>query len=177
MSQLTGRRRPAPGIPAERRQWAERRNHSLRSFLYGGLRPRRRVGRRDGDHNRIFLDWHEPRVLYLALGIVLMSCADALFTLNLLAVGAEEANALMRTLIGQDVVYFLRLKIGITAVSVVLLGVAARRHFLGVVPVIRLLQLFCAGYAILVAYEAYLLGIYMADMVSPWQPWAALTVG
>ena len=101
----------APAVP-ERRD-GERRTHSFRSFTYGSFRPRRRIGRRDGDHDRIFLDWHEPRVLYLALAIVLMCCADALFTLNLMAVGAEEMNVLMGSLIASDVELFLAIKIGV----------------------------------------------------------------
>lgn len=152
----------------ERRIRTDRRTHSVRSFLYGGVRPRRRLGRRDGDHDRIFLDWHEPQVMYLAIAIVLMSCADALFTLNLLAAGAEELNGFMRTLIGSDIRHFLWVKIGITAVSVVFMGVAARRRFLGRVPVLRLLQLFCGGYAVLIAYEIFLLGNFAPDTPLGW---------
>jgi hypothetical protein len=167
LAQLTGLRPVAPGVPAERRQGRDRRRHSLWSFLYGGIRPRRREGRRQNDHREIFVDWHEPRVLYLVLGIVLMSCADALFTLNLLALGAEEANVFMEALIGRDVSTFLRVKIGMTAVSVVLLAVAAKRHFLGMVPVLRLLQLFCAGYATLIVYELYLFWVILSPIYLP----------
>ena len=69
-----------------------------------------------------------------------MCCVDALFTLNLMAVGAEEMNILMDHLISNDVERFLAIKIGVTGASVVLLGVAARRQFLGVIPVFRVLQ-------------------------------------
>jgi hypothetical protein len=145
-----------PGF--ERRSRHDRRRHSSWSFLYGGFRPRRRDGRRHGDHNRTFLDWHESRLLYLALGIVLMSCADALFTLNLLAAGGHELNAFMRALLMSDVEHFLWAKISITGLSVIPLVVAARRRILGRWPVVRLLQVFCAGYAALIIYELYLLG-------------------
>lgn len=97
-------------------------------------------------------------MLYLALGIVLMSCADALFTLNILAAGGHELNAVMRSLLRRDVQHFLWVKIGLTGFSVVLLAVAARRHVLGGIPVLRLMQVFCAGYAGLMIYELYLLG-------------------
>ena len=59
------------------RRGGERRSASLWSLCYGGFRPRRRSGRRGGDEHAIFLDWHEPRVLYLVLAILLMSCTDA----------------------------------------------------------------------------------------------------
>jgi len=155
-----GRRRNDARQPIafpERRQQPDRRRHSLKSFLTGGLRPRRRVGRRAGDHHRILLDWHEPRLLYLALGVVLMSCADALFTLNILAGGGEELNGAMRHLIDGDTGRFLAIKIGATGASVVLLVTLANRRFLGRIPVVRLLQLFCGGYAVLMVYEIYLL--------------------
>jgi Domain of unknown function (DUF5658) len=156
---------------AERRG-SERRSHSAWSFTYGSFRPRRRVGRRGGDDDRIFLDWHEPRVLYLALAIILMCCADALFTLNLLAIGAEEMNVLMDAMITSDVQHFLTMKIGVTGVSVVLLGVAARRQFLGVIPVIRLMQMFCFAYAALIVWELWMFLVYVRDLPFHWRPWS-----
>jgi len=158
LGQLTGVRGPAPGIVDERRQSDdERRRHSLRSFLHGGFRPRRRAGRRSDDHHRIFLDWHEPRLLYLALAVLLMSCADALFTLNILAGGGRELNGIMDQLIASDIRHFLAIKIGLTAISLVLLVMLANRRFLGRFPVVRVLQLFCCGYLLLMGYEIVLL--------------------
>jgi hypothetical protein len=156
LGQLTGQQGPAPGVTAERRD-GERRSQSLPSLLYGGVRPRRRAGRREGDEQVIFLDWHEPRVLYLALGILLMSCLDALFTLNILTAGGRELNSLMDQLIQADKSWFVTGKIAITGTSVVLLVIAVKRHFLGGVRVIRVLECFCAGYAALIAWELYLL--------------------
>jgi hypothetical protein len=104
------------------------------------------------------LDWHEPRVFYIAIAILLMSCADALFTLNLLAVGGEEVNVFMRSLIRADVQAFLVAKIGLTAVSVVMLVGAAHRDVLGGVSVRSVLKCVCFAYAGLLCYELYLLG-------------------
>lgn len=146
----------APAEP-DRRDGDDRRTHSVRSFAYGGVRPRRRVGRRDGDEHRIFLDWHEPRVLYLALAILLMSCLDALLTLNILTAGGRELNGLMDWLIRSDVFWFVGVKIGLTGLAISLLAVAVNRHLLGVLPVIHVLQLICVGYGLLMAWEAYLL--------------------
>jgi hypothetical protein len=162
------------GLPTAERRASERRSHSIWSFTYGGFRPRRRVGRRNGDHERIHLDWHEPRVLYLVLAIVLMCCADALFTLNLMAIGAEEMNVLMGTLIAQDVERFLAVKIGVTGISVVLLAFAARRQFLVVIPVFRVLQTFCAGYFALLLWELWLFAVYITDLPFHWRPWSDL---
>lgn len=171
LARVAGGQQLAEPSVANRRA-SERRTHSAWSFTYGSFRPRRRNGRRDGDHERIYLDWHEPRVLYLVLAIVLMCCADALFTLNLMAIGAEEMNVLMGALIAQDVERFLAVKIGVTCVSVVLLAVAARRQFLVVIPVFRVLQLFCAGYFALIAWELSMFAVYVADLPFHWRPWS-----
>ena len=159
----------------ERRAETDRRSHSLRSFAYGSLRPRRRVGRRDGDDSRIFLDWHEPRVLYMALAILLMSCIDALLTLNILTAGGREVNGLMDWLIGNDVSWFLGVKIGVTGLGVSMLVVAVNRHLLGLVPVIRILHACCIGYALLISWELYLLaGLFPGLISSPPGTWAEL---
>ena len=99
LAQLTGRVAYAPGVYEDRRTQAARRSHSFWSFVYGSFRPRRRTGRRRGDENHVHFDWHDPGVLYLALSIVLMSCADALFTLNILTAGGSEVNAVMAALL------------------------------------------------------------------------------
>jgi hypothetical protein len=161
-------------VPIPERRDSERRSHSVWSFAYGSFRPRRRLGRRDRDHERVYLDWHEPRVLYLVLAIVLMCCADALFTLNLMAIGAEEMNVLMGALIAQDVERFLVVKIGVTSICVVLLALAARRQFLVVIPVFRVLQLFCVGYFALSLWELWLFAVYVTDLPFHWRPWSDL---
>lgn len=153
---------------AECRREADRREGNLRSFVYGNFRPRRRHSRREDDEHRILFDWYEPRVLYLTLGVLLLSCTDALFTLNLLAIGGEELNAIMDALIRTDIETFLYVKIGVTAACVMLLAFAARRHFLGRLPVVRLLQAFCAGYAALIVYELYLLGSHLEVFRPDW---------
>ena len=45
-------------------------------------------------------------------------------------------------------------------VVAVLLAVVARRQFMGVFPVVRLLQLFCAGYVVLLVYEVWMFVTY-----------------
>jgi hypothetical protein len=112
--------------------------------------------------------------LYLVLAIVLMCCADALFTLNLMAIGAEEMNVLMGALIAQDVERFLVVKIGVTSICVVLLALAARRQFLVVIPVFRVLQLFCVGYFALILWELWLFAVYVTDLPFHWRPWSDL---
>ena len=157
LGQLTGAKGPAPGIPTERRSGNDRRRRkSLRAFLYGNFRPRRRNSRRANDAHEFVFDWHEPHTMYVALAIVLLSCIDALFTLNLLTIGAIEANVFMDDLLSIGVEPFLWTKISLTVVSVVALVFAAKRHFMGWFRVLRVLHVILVGYIALIIYEIYL---------------------
>jgi hypothetical protein len=156
LEQSTSNNGPTQDLLSERRQATNRRDGILRAFLYGNFRPRRRVSRRTADEHHFLFDWHEPRILYLALGILLLSCTDALFTLNLLGAGANEGNAVMASMLDESVDRFLAVKIGVTAFSLVILVVAARRKLFRSFNTEHLLQLFCAGYVLLICYEIYL---------------------
>jgi hypothetical protein len=157
LGQLTGRGTVAPGVCVDRRKVNCRRSRSLRSLIQGNSNPRRRLSRRHGDHNLLLLDYYDPKMLYLGLSILLLSCTDALFTLNLLALGAEEMNFFMKALLDRSVASFLGIKIGLTGVSVVLLIVVSQRLFMGWFRVVRVMQGICVGYVALIAYEIYLL--------------------
>jgi len=141
---------------SDRRQNADRREATWHAFLYGNFRPRRRLGRREADGHLYLFDWYEPRVLYLALGVLLLSCIDALFTLNLLNHGAAEANIFMASALERGIDGFLTSKISMTGIPLVFLVAVVRRKFLGACSVERLLQFFCAGYLLLICYEIYL---------------------
>src|SRR5687768_5342317 len=84
LSQSVNRDAVAAGLSAavyvERRSGIDRRRMTLRSFLRGGLTPRRRGGRRAGEHH-LPIDWHEPYLLFVSLMILLLSVADAFLTL------------------------------------------------------------------------------------------------
>ena len=155
-SQADGDDAPENDWPLDRREPDDRRNPGWRSFIYGNFRPRRRNSRREADQHQFLFDWHEPQVLYLALGVLLLSCVDALFTLNLINIGASEGNAFMASMLEGGVDRFVVSKIWITSLSVVILVIAARRKFFGRVNVEHLLQFFCALYALLIGYELYL---------------------
>lgn len=157
LGQLTGNKGPAPGVLDDRRLESDRREqNSVAAFVYGNFHPRRRASRRTDEEHRFIFDWHEPRLLYVALAIILLSCTDALFTLNLLQIGATEANIVMDSLITAGVGPFLWIKISTTIVSVLALVFAAQRRFMGKFRVMRVLQVICAGYVALIIYEIYL---------------------
>jgi hypothetical protein len=158
LGQLTGNKGPAPGVVDCRRQ-DDRRQRIVTGLIYGNFRPRRRKGRRVEDHHSSIFDWHQSSVLYLGLAVLLLSCTDALFTLNLMKLGATEANAVMDSTLRNGVDSFLAVKISLTAISVILLVAVAQRRVFGLFRVVRLLQLTCAGYVALIAYEFWLFGV------------------
>jgi hypothetical protein len=166
LGQLTGERGPAPGGVKTRRQSGDdRRQRTLWSFVYGCLNPRRRNHRRGVDDHKLYVDWHESSLLWLALAIVLMSCMDALFTLNLMAVGAQEINWFMRGLIEEDINRFLIVKIALTSFGVVTLVAASRYRLMGRRIVKGLFRVICGMYAMLICYELVLLSPYIGAVL------------
>ena len=77
----------------------DRRAQTMLSVLYGGIYPRRSYNRRPVDDQNFIVDWHDNGLFLLAMAIIVMSLTDAFFTLNLLAMGAQELNYFMQALI------------------------------------------------------------------------------
>jgi hypothetical protein len=68
--------------------------------VYGSFRPRRRRPPRRLDDSRYqAVDWHAAHLLAVAIGILLLSVADAFMTVTLLSGGAVEVNPVMAALI------------------------------------------------------------------------------
>lgn len=146
----------------ERRRGDNRRQSLWWAFFYGNFRPRRRNSRRDADQHHFWFDWHEPRILYQSICVLLLSCIDALFTLNLLKIGASEANVVMASMLAHGVETFVAAKIGLTALSLLILAAVARRMYFGSFSVEHLMKLFCIGYIGVIYYEVYLF-VYIFD--------------
>ena len=170
---LTGNGEAASLVTAECRRTVNRRAGFWGAWLYGNFRPRRRASRRAADAHWYLFDWHEPRVLYLALAVLLLSCTDALFTLNLINAGATEANTFMAGMLEVGIDQFVAVKISMTGFSLIILVIAARRNFIGPFSVEHLLQMFLAGYVLLIGYEIYLFWYVFDLSIVPWNaiPW------
>ena len=142
----------------DRRGGRDRRRTTVASLLHGGLfRNRRRGYRRANDRYGYYVDWYEPRLLFVSVGILLLSCADGMLTLFLLDLGAVEVNLLMARLIEHDVALFAAAKLGLTAVGVVVLVIHFSFRLLHWVSVRTVLSVFFAGYLILLAHEVAML--------------------
>jgi len=142
----------------ERRRGIERRNRLLNALWDGNFLRRRRQMRRAGDAGRGIPDWHSPKFLAIAIVILLLSVADALLTLQLLARGATEANPAIIPFLDRGTLAFAIAKISLTSIGVVVLTILAQAHAFGRrVRVGSVLYLIVLGYAVLIAYELWLL--------------------
>jgi hypothetical protein len=142
----------------ERRAGVDRRQLTFRTFLRGALTPRRRAGRRDREY-ALVSDWHEPHLLALALGILLLSVADALLTLTLLLHGAYEANPFLAWMLTTHPQWFAVTKMGLTGFGVVVLVVLARARLFQVIRVSHVLHWCLLAYVGVIAWELWLLRI------------------
>lgn len=145
-------------LAGERRSSAERRRPSLSSYWIGGMRPRRRDGRRRDDRIYPVIDWHQPRVLVPALVIFFLCVADAFLTVTLIHHGAIEANPFMAVLLEQDVHSFAWTKILLTAIGTLVLVACSRMRLFRLLPGEVLLYVVAGGYIALIVYELHLLG-------------------
>ena len=137
----------------------DRRKRVFRSLIYGSFHPRRRGPRRAGEASLVAVDWHHPQWLAISILIVTFSCADAFLTLVLMQRGAYEVNPFMASVLGGSGVSFAFVKIGLTAIGVVVLTQLARLRTFGRVPVGLILYSVLALYGTFIYYEVCLLGL------------------
>jgi len=133
---------------------------SLRSFLKGGITPRRRGGRR-ADEQHLPIDWHEPYLLFLSMMILLLSVADAFLTLTLIMGGAQEANPLLAFILRDHPDLFAVIKMALTGGGVLVLVAVARSRLFRVMRVGVILQGVFVAYVALIAYEWWLLRTFL----------------
>ena len=138
---------------ANRRDPDRRREFSWRTVFFGFTRSRRHASRRDEDSGVIFMDWHHPWLFFLAVGIMLLSCADAFLTLTLMQHGMIEANPVMATMLGQSAAAFAVSKVVMTGTSILILVFLAKARFMNRFRTGLFLTFFFSVYCCLVCYE------------------------
>jgi len=145
--------------PNARRTGDDRRRRTLFAYLYGGHRPRRLNGRRASDLIYPFIDWHSPRVLALALGILGLCVADGVLTVVLIANGATEENPLMAMLVPHNLGLFAAVKLTLTALGLGVIVACSRMRLMRAIPGESIMYLVLAGYAALISHELNLLSL------------------
>lgn len=131
----------------------DRRLFSWRTVVFGFLRSRRLTNRRTMDDDVVFLDWHHPWLFFLATGTMLLSCADAFLTLQLLDRGMMETNPFMEAVLSQGTMLFTSTKLAMTGFGILVLVFLAKARFLNRFRTGILLTIFFSCYSCLVCYE------------------------
>lgn len=144
---------------SERRSGADRRRHSWRTLTYCGLHGRGRRHQARRQQHDYYLDRYEHSLVMIGILVLLLSCLDALLTLNLIGKGAYEANYVMARLLDIGVRPFVVAKIALTAGGVLFLLMHAHFRVLRVTSGKRALQLLAAIYGLLIGWELMLLGV------------------
>src|SRR4051794_30278742 len=123
--------RPMPPPSIERRVPLERRRSVLRALWRGNfIRPR--IAPRPGTQRDVVVpDWFQPQLLAVGILILLLCGADAILTLTLINLGANEVNPLMDPLVRGSGHGFAYWKFGLTAMGVVVLTLLARLRYFG----------------------------------------------
>ncbi len=145
----------------ENRDSDDRREFSWRTVFFGFIRSRRRDTRRDDEDAPLYTDWHHPWLFFLSTGIMLLSCMDAFFTLQLLDRGAIELNPVMAVMIGQGTLAFAATKMLLTGLGILVLVFLSQTRLFNLMRTGLVLTVFFALYACLVCYEfIYLLNVF-----------------
>ncbi|GJM22059.1 MAG: hypothetical protein DHS20C15_19740 [Planctomycetota bacterium] len=136
-----------------RRLGPDRRQRPTRMLSRYWLRGRRRGVRRGTDKQYIYVDRYTKAEWIYVIGIVLMSLADLLLTLNYLANGGEEANPFMRwTIEWGGTLGFAGVKMFLTVAGALFLLIHARFR-----RVRFFMMVLFGGYVALMLYHSYLL--------------------
>lgn len=156
--QLQGTAPRPPDWGSDRRKRADRRNRAVWAVFYGSFNPRRRrPARRLNDSRFQPVDWYSAHLLAVAVGILLLSAADAFLTAILLLQGAHEINPIMAVLVYRSVAAFAAFKMAMTGISLVVMVFLARYRFMRVIRVELVMYAVLGIYAWLIGYEIWML--------------------
>ena len=138
---------------ASERRVDDRRRFTWRTVALGFARPRRRMTRRAADFGVDFVDWHHPWLFFLAVGTMLLSCADAFLTLILISGGMIEANPVMAAAMNVSTGWFVASKMALTGTGILMLVALSRTRFLNLIRTGLILTCFFSFYCCLICYE------------------------
>jgi hypothetical protein len=147
------------GVVIERRSGKDRRKRSFNVLCRPFSTGRRRMLRRKTDRRRFFLfDYYSPKLFIAIVLVLLLSVTDALLTLFLISVGAQELNPVMAYFLKFGPNTFLLSKYLMTAISVIIVVLLNYITFQRVrFPTGELLRYFAGCFAAVVIWETFLL--------------------
>lgn len=143
----------------ERRGTPERRAYSVGTLIACAVSPRRMHGRRSADRRHSMLDRFDSGMLLLAVLLMLLSIADSVFTLTLIARGGSEVNPFMNALLQHSVWAFTSVKMMLTAIPAIVLVAAGNLLLFNRWRARSVLAALVGLYMGLIAYELVLLSL------------------
>jgi hypothetical protein len=166
-SLMTGKSTPACddilmddcNLPAgiDRRSESDRRERATHPLSPASWQGRRQRGRRQVDRENTYVDRYDPVVRYICIGVLMLSCVDAVFTLRLIEQGGTELNPVMNFFLGIDISVFVYSKLFLTAFSLAVLVAHFNFRCAKLIKVSHLVYGLFAMYVLLINYEIFLL--------------------
>lgn len=142
----------------DNRRHTDRRTQGATAALYSLFMKRRKGARRTEDRQKgYYVDIHEPILLAVTLGILLLCVTDGYLTLVMLHLGGEELNPIMRLLIEKDIGLFFAVKYILTSLCLIFTIIHKNFRLLNHLSGYHILSAVFLIYLILVNYEVYLL--------------------
>ncbi|SET23159.1 hypothetical protein SAMN05216326_11639 [Nitrosomonas marina] len=127
-----------------------------------GLKPGRRMNERRSETTRwrpAYVDCYAGHLMLCVIAILLLSIGDAMFTLQILALGGEELNWFMAVLIDESVTKFVAVKMALTALALIMLVIHHNVRIIYTMRVRHVKYAILAGYSALIGYELCLLNL------------------
>ena len=147
------------GVGVDRRRSEDRRKKSMPIFSKYWLTGRRGLFRREEDR-RIYskLDRHNPKTFAIILTIIMLSVIDAIFTLELIHMGAAEVNPIMAYYLNFGPIAFFGAKYALTCASILLIFLNQHAYIFNNRVSMKIFYLFLIiPYILVVHWEIYLL--------------------
>lgn len=142
------------------RRKQQRRKKTTNPLSLSSWRGQRYQGRRKIDFTYPYVDRYHPSLMALCIALLLLNCADAFLTLQLMQHGAVEMNPVMRFFMQWNDSAFVIAKLSLSSLSIILLVAHYHFRWISIIRVSHVLYVFIAGYLMLFFYELYLLFAY-----------------
>lgn len=143
----------------ERREQDERRAYSVRTLSTCLTSPRRFNGRRSADRRFPVMDRFDSGMAFLAIGLMILSIMDSVFTLTLISHGGTEVNPFMNWLLQLSVSAFVGVKMLLTAIPALMLVATGNLLIFGRFRARSVLAAALGMYCGLIIYELGLLSL------------------
>lgn len=137
----------------ERRRRHDRRKRPTRPLGPYTFFGRRRRPRRRGEKDCAYVDRYDPHLLVMVVLLFIFGIIDTILSVKLIQLGSQELNVLMLSVMNQNFILSVVLKILITGGGAIILLVHKNFKLFNLVRTEHLLYLVFSVHVVLVVYE------------------------